>query len=592
MTDSNKKKGLEWQEKPLSDNERLKTESNFLRGTILDDLKDGLTGGFKGDNFQLIRFHGMYEQDDRDIRATRLDEKLEPLKFMLLRCRLPGGIIKPYQWIEIDKFARENTYYRSIRLTNRQTFQYHGVPKTKLQDMHRLLHKIGLDSIATAADMNRNVLCTSNPIESELHQEAYEWAKKISEHLLPRTSGYLDVWIEGKKVTSSDDVLDKEQEPILGKTYLPRKYKTTVSIPPLNDVDVYGNDMNFVAIKDEQGKLAGFNVLVGGGLSMEHGNTATYPNISLELGYVPLSYTLQAAEAVVTTQRDFGNRADRKNARTRYTIQNMGLDGFRSEVERRMGIPFEPTKPFKFTERGDRLGWVKGIDNKWHLTLYVESGRLTDNDPQKPLLTGMLEIAKVHQGDFRITANQNIIIAGVPEDQKETIEQLARQYGLLEPISKQREYSMSCVSFPTCPLAMAEAERVLPDFTVEMEKLLAKHNIPNEYIITRITGCPNGCGRAMLAEIGLVGKAIGRYNLHIGGDRPGYRIPRLYQENRTISEILEELDRLIGRWATEREANEAFGDFVIRAGIVIPVVNAPVDFWDASKAIIPTQQIS
>lgn len=585
MTDKIQK-GLEWKAQPLSDNERLKEESNFLRGTILDDLEDGLTGGFKGDNFQLIRFHGMYEQDDRDIRAERLEEKLEPRKFMLLRCRLPGGIIKPYQWIEIDKFARENSYYRSIRLTNRQTFQYHGVPKTKLQDMHRLLHSIGLDSIATASDMNRNVLCTSNPIESELHQEAYEWAKKISEHLLPRTNGYVDVWIDGKKALSSDSFLGQEDEPILGKTYLPRKYKTTVSIPPLNDVDVFGNDMNFVAITDEQGKLAGFNVLVGGGLSMEHGNTTTYPHVALELGYIPRDQVLKAAEAVVTTQRDFGNRADRKHARTRYTIQAMGLEGFKAEVERRMGFPFETIRPYEFTERGDRLGWVKGIDNKWHLTLFVESGRLTDNDPAKPLMTGMLEIAKVHQGDFRITANQNIIIAGVPEDQKEIIENLARQYGLLEPISKQREYSMSCVAFPTCPLAMAEAERILPDFTAEMEQILAKHNIPDEYIITRITGCPNGCGRAMLAEIGLVGKAVGRYNLHIGGDRAGYRIPRLYQENKTLPEILVEIDRLVARWATERQENEGFGDFVIRVGIIKPVLNAPVDFWDADAIAV------
>ena len=585
MTDKIQK-GLEWKAQPLSDNERLKEESNFLRGTILDDLEDGLTGGFKGDNFQLIRFHGMYEQDDRDIRAERLEEKLEPRKFMLLRCRLPGGIIKPYQWIEIDKFARENSYYRSIRLTNRQTFQYHGVPKTKLQDMHRLLHSIGLDSIATASDMNRNVLCTSNPIESELHQEAYEWAKKISEHLLPRTNGYVDVWIDGKKALSSDSFLGQEDEPILGKTYLPRKYKTTVSIPPLNDVDVFGNDMNFVAITDEQGKLAGFNVLVGGGLSMEHGNTTTYPHVALELGYIPRDQVLQAAEAVVTTQRDFGNRADRKHARTRYTIQAMGLEGFKAEVERRMGFPFEAIRPYEFTERGDRLGWVKGIDNKWHLTLFVESGRLTDNDPTKPLMSGMLEIAKVHQGDFRITANQNIIIAGVPEDQKEVIENLARQYGLLEPISKQREYSMSCVAFPTCPLAMAEAERILPDFTAEMEQILAKHGIADEYIITRITGCPNGCGRAMLAEIGLVGKAVGRYNLHIGGDRAGYRIPRLYQENKTLPEILVEIDRLVARWATERQENEGFGDFVIRAGIIKPVLNAPVDFWDADAIAV------
>ncbi|TDQ58976.1 sulfite reductase (NADPH) beta subunit [Mesocricetibacter intestinalis] len=576
----------DWKKQPLSDNERLKRESNFLRGTILEDLADPLSGGFKGDNFQLIRFHGMYEQDDRDIRAERLQEKLEPLKFMLLRCRLPGGIIKPQQWIEIDKFAREHTYYQSIRLTNRQTFQYHGVPKGQLQSMHRLLHKIGLDSIATAADMNRNVLCTSNPIESELHQQAYEFAKKISEHLLPRSRGYLDVWVDGKKIGSSEELLKPEEEPILGNTFLPRKFKTAVAIPPLNDVDVYGNDLNFIAVQDQAGKLCGFNVLAGGGLSMEHGNTKTYPNVSLELGYVPLDKTLAAAEAVVTTQRDFGNRSDRKNARTRYTIQRMTLEGFRAEVEKRMGAKFEPIRPFKFTERGDRIGWVKGIDNNWHLTLFIESGRLTDQ-PDKPLLTGMLEIAKVHKGDFRITANQNMIIANVAEQDKAQIEALARRYGLISHrVSKLREYSMSCVSFPTCPLAMAEAERILPAFIDELDKLMAKYQLSDDFIVTRITGCPNGCGRAMLAEIGLVGKAPGRYNLHIGGDREGARIPRLYRENITLAEIQQELDALIGRWAAEREENEGFGDFVIRTGIIQPVVNAAVDFWNA--ALIPT----
>lgn len=565
----------------LSDNERLKAESNFLRGTILEDLENPLTGGFTGDNFQLIRFHGMYEQDDRDIRAERLEQKLEPLKFMLLRCRLPGGIIKPYQWIEIDKFAREHTYYQSIRLTNRQTFQYHGVPKGKLQPMHRLLHSLGLDSIATAADMNRNVLCTSNPVESALHQQVYEFAKQISEHLLPRSRGYFDVWIDGKKVQSSDDLLPPEEEPILGKTFLPRKFKTAVAIPPVNDVDIYGNDMNFVAIQDENGQLCGFNVLAGGGLSLEHGNTNTYPNVSLELGYVPLEKTLAAAESVVMTQRDFGNRSDRKNARTRYTIQRLGLDRFREEVEKRMGCRFEPTRPFTFTERGDRIGWTKGIDLRWHLTLFIESGRITDQS-DKPLMTGMLEIAKVHKGDFRITANQNIIIANVAEEDKAQIEAIARQYGLIsDKVSRLRENAMSCVSFPTCPLAMAEAERILPTFIDELDKVMEKHHVADEFIVTRITGCPNGCGRAMLSEIGLVGKAVGRYNLHLGGDREGLRIPRLYKENITLPEIVSELDQLIGRWANEREAEEGFGDFVIRADIVKPVVNAAVDFWNA-----------
>ncbi len=316
----------------------------------------------------------------------------------------------------------------------------------------------------------------------------------------------------------------------MGKTYLPRKFKTAVVIPPLNDVDCYGNDLDFVAVSDGNGQLAGFNVLAGGGLSMEHGNTKTYPNISLELGFVPPEHALKAAEAVVTTQRDRQPQRP-QNARTRYTIQNMGLDNFRAEVERRMGMPFEPIRPFKFTGRGDRIGWVKGIDGNWHLTLFIESGRLVD-EGGKQLLTGVLEIAKIHKGDFRITANQNLIVANVAEADKAKIEELARTYGLIRnDVSKLRENAMSCVSFPTCPLAMAEAERVLPDFIGELDKIMAKHGTSDDYIVTRITGCPNGCGRAMLAEIGLVGKAVGRYNLHIGGDREAYASPTLQRKH-------------------------------------------------------------
>lgn len=556
----------------LSDAERLKKESNYLRGTILEDLEDGLTGGFNGDNFLLIRFHGMYQQDDRDIRAERAEQKLEPRHAMMLRCRLPGGIITPQQWLAIDKFASDKTLYGSIRLTNRQTFQFHGILKKNVKPAHQMLHEVGLDALATANDVNRNVLCTSNPVESELHQEAYEWAKKISEHLLPRTRAYAEIWWDKEKVATTDE------EPILGETYLPRKFKTTVVIPPHNDVDLHANDMNFIAVA-EKGKLVGFNLLVGGGLSIEHGNKATYARTASEIGYLPLDKTLAVAEAVVTTQRDWGNRTDRKNAKTKYTLERVGVETFKAEVEKRAGLTFEPIRPYEFTTRGDRFGWIKGIDNKWHLTLFVENGRLLDY-PGRPLKTGVLEIAKIHQGDFRLTANQNLIVAGVPESEKDRIELIARQHGLMEQVSAQRENSMACVSFPTCPLAMAEAERFLPAFVTRVEAIMHHHGVGDEHIVLRVTGCPNGCGRAMLAEIGLVGKAPGRYNLHLGGNRIGTRIPRMYRENITESEILASIDDLVGRWAKERDNDEGFGDFVIRAGIVKPVLDPARDFWE------------
>ncbi|XTZ63793.1 assimilatory sulfite reductase (NADPH) hemoprotein subunit [Aeromonas salmonicida subsp. pectinolytica] len=560
-------------EGPLADNERLKRESNFLRGTIEQDLQDPLTGGFNGDNFQLIRFHGMYQQDDRDIRPERTAQKLEPLHNVMLRARLPGGIITPAQWQVIDKFAEEHSLYGSIRLTTRQTFQFHGVLKRDIKLMHQTLNSTGIDSIATAGDVNRNVLCTSNPVESELHQEAYEWATKISEHLLPKTRAYVEIWLDGEK-------LGGDEEPILGSNYLPRKFKTTVVIPPHNDVDIHANDLNFVAIA-EGGKLVGFNVLVGGGLAMTHGDTSTYPRKASDFGFIPLSHVLEVAAAVVSTQRDWGNRVNRKNAKTKYTLERVGVEAFKAEVENRAGIPFAESRPYEFTSRGDRFGWVEGIDGKHHLTLFIENGRLLDF-PGKPLKTGMLEIAKIHQGDFRLTANQNLIIAGVPAGEKARIEVLARQYGLLDDgVSEQRKQSMACVALPTCPLAMAEAERMLPAFVTDIEGLLTKHGLADDAIIFRVTGCPNGCGRAMLAEVGLVGKAPGRYNLHLGGNLEGTRIPRLYQENITEPQILAELDRLIGRWAAERTAAECFGDFVIRTGVVAPVIDSARDFYAA-----------
>ena len=557
----------------LSDNERLKRESNFLRGTIEQDLGDRMTGGFTADNFQLIRFHGMYQQDDRDIRAERAKQKLEPLHNVMLRARMPGGIITPKQWLAIDKFADEHTSYGSIRLTTRQTFQFHGVLKPNIKLMHQTLNSIGIDSIATAGDVNRNVLCTTNPVESELHQEAYEWAKKISEHLLPKTRAYAEIWLDGEKLETTDE------EPILGSNYLPRKFKTTVVIPPQNDVDVHANDLNFVAIADN-GKLVGFNVLVGGGLAMTHGDHSTYPRRADDFGFIPLEKTLDVAAAVVTTQRDWGNRSNRKNAKTKYTLDRVGSDVFKAEVEKRAGVKFEDSRPYEFTDRGDRIGWVEGIDGKHHLALFIENGRLLDY-PNKPLKTGVAEIAKVHQGDFRMTANQNLIVAGVLAKDKKRIEKIARDHGLIDDgVSEQRKNSMACVSLPTCPLAMAEAERFLPEFVTDVEGILEKHGLEkDENIILRVTGCPNGCGRAMLAEIGLVGKAPGRYNLHLGGNRNGTRVPKMYRENITVAQIMDEIDGLVSRWSTERQEGEDFGDFTIRAGIIEEVKVSKRDFY-------------
>jgi sulfite reductase (NADPH) hemoprotein beta-component len=577
MTDSTKENGPLIVEGKHADNERLKAESNYLRGTIADDLKDKVTGGFTADNFQLIRTHGMYQQDDRDIRNERAKQKLEPLHNVMLRARMPGGIITPTQWLAIDKFSREKTSYGSIRITTRQTFQFHGVLKPNIKLMHQTLNEYGIDSIATAGDVNRNVLCTTNPVESELHQEAYEWAQKISEHLLPKTRAYAEIWLDGEKIEGGTET--GEVEPILGPNYLPRKFKTTVVIPPQNDVDVHANDLNFIAIA-EGGKLVGFNVLVGGGLAMTHGDKSTYPRKADDFGFVALEKTLEVAAAVVTTQRDWGNRVNRKNAKTKYTLDRVGVDTFKAEVEQRAGITFAESRPYEFTGRGDRIGWTEGFDGKHHLALFIENGRLLDK-PGFLLKTGVAEIAKIHKGDFRMTANQNLIVAGIATEDKAEIEKIARLHGLMaDNVSVQRKNSMACVAFPTCPLAMAEAERYLPGLVTDVEAILKKHGVADESIILRVTGCPNGCGRAMLAEIGLVGKGPSKYNMHLGGNVAGTRVPKMYKENLNEANILQEIDSLVARWVSERSETEAFGDFVIRVGIISEVKVSKRDFHD------------
>ncbi len=570
MLDSENPNGPLIVEGKLADNERLKRESYFLRGTITQDLADPITGGFSADNFQLIRFHGMYQQDDRDIRGERAKQKLEPLHNVMLRARMPGGVITPEQWLIIEKFAEEHTMYGSVRLTTRQTFQFHGVLKPNIKNMHQVINSAGIDSIATAGDVNRNVLCTTNPVESALHEEAYEWSKRISEHLLPKTKAYAEIWLDGEKVKTTE-------EPILGDTYLPRKFKTTVSIPPNNEVDVHANDLNFIAIA-EDGKLIGWNVLVGGGLAMTHGDTGTYPRVATDFGFIPLEHTLAVAEHVVTVQRDWGNRTNRKNAKTKYTLDRVGADVFKAEVEKRAGVTFGPSRPYEFTSRGDRFGWVEGVDGKHHLTLFILSGRILDF-PGRPLKTGLRKIAEIHKGDFRMTANQNLVIAGVAAKDRKKIEKIARDHGLIDDLmTPQLKNSMACVALPTCPLAMAEAERFLPDLVTGVEGLLSKHGVPDDHIILRVVGCPNGCGRAMLAEAGLVGKGPGKYNLYLGGNRIGTRVPKLHLENVSPEVILGELDTLIGRWVNERQDDEDFGDFVIRAGIVAEVVVSKTDF--------------
>ncbi len=544
--------------------ERIKYESNYLRGTIEDGLADDVTGAIAENDTKLLKFHGSYMQDDRDHRTVRQKKKLEPAYAFMIRLRMPGGVCTPDQWLALDDIA---TRYANgtMRVTTRQTFQYHGVLKGNLKATMRAINDTLLDTVAACGDVNRNVMCSPNPYASGLHGEVFEWSKRISEHLLPQTRAYHEIWLDGEKVAGGEP----DHEPLYGPRYLPRKFKVAVAVPPMNDVDVYAHCLGFIAVPDDSGGLAGFNVTVGGGMGMTHGDPATYPRLADVIAFCRPDQTLAVAEQVVAIQRDYGDRVNRKHARFKYTVDDHGPDWIRGEIERRLGWSLEEPRECAFESNADRYGWVDGTDGRGHLTLFVENGRIKD-DGERRLMTALREVARVHDGEFRMTPNQNVIIAGVADADRARIEGVLEEHGV-DPnadTTALRRSSMACVAFPTCGLAMAESERYLPDLIGKLEGIMAEHGLGDDAIVVRMTGCPNGCARPYLGEIGFVGKAVGKYNVYLGAGFHGERLNKLHRENIGEDEILGELEPMIAHYARERQDGEPFGDFVIRAGYV------------------------
>ncbi len=551
---------------PHSDVEDIKRRSNYLRGSLAETLEDRLTASIPEDDNRLMKFHGSYMQDDRDLRGERQKQKLEPAYQFMVRVRAAGGVVTPKQWLMMDHIAQKYAN-GTIRLTTRQSFQVHGVLKWSMKPMIREVNEALLSTLAACGDVNRNVMCNPNPYQSEVHAEVYEWASKISHHLDPRTRAYYEIWLDEEKVADSREH-DTEQEPIYGPVYLPRKFKIGIAVPPSNDVDVFSQDLGFIAIV-EDGRLKGFNVTVGGGMGMTHGDPKTYPQIGQVIGFVRPEQVIDVAEKTVTIQRDYGDRSVRKHARFKYTIDDRGIDWFIDELHARLGWKLEPARSYHFEHNGDRYGWVKGSDGKWHFTLFIQNGRVKDEEDY-PLMTGLREIAKVHTGDFRLTPNQNLIIGGVTSQKKKKIEELIKQYKLTDGAhySALRRNSMACVALPTCGLAMAESERYLPALLEKIESMLQEFGLQDQDIVIRMTGCPNGCARPALAEISFIGKAPGKYNMYLGGGFAGNRLNKLYKENIGEAEILDSLRPILARYAKERNEGEHFGDFVIRAGYV------------------------
>ncbi|HEY2647983.1 MAG TPA: NADPH-dependent assimilatory sulfite reductase hemoprotein subunit, partial [Puia sp.] len=503
--------------------------------------------------------------DDRDRRDERAEKKLERLYSFMIRLRLPGGLLSAEQWLATQDIAGEHTT-GVIKITTRQTVQLHGLYKSHVKPTIQAFNEVKLNSIATCGDINRNVICAAHPRQSPVHKQVHDFAFKINELLLPKTKAYYEIWLDEEKIADKKD----EEDPLYQDRYLPRKFKIALAIPPNNDVDVFGNDLGLIAIvKDNQ--LLGYNIAIGGGMSSTHGNPATYPRLATVIGFVSgEDKILKTIYEVVTIQRDYGNRSDRSLARLKYTVDKLGLDFFKAEIERRTGFPLEKEKTFQFTDRKDYYGWFQNSDQLWYYTPFIENGRVVD-DEKVAMKTALYEIAATNKLNFRFTTNQNVILADIHDKDKKQIEEILKKYHIEEytdSISEIRKNSMACVALNTCPLAFAEAQRYLPSLLSKIEPLLEKNGLQQEEIIIRMTGCPNGCARSYIAEIGFIGTALGKYNLQLGGDHAGMRLNKVYRESLDEKGILQELDLLLGLFAKEKKSTESFGDFAMRKQLV------------------------
>lgn len=551
-------------QKPLTVVERIKTASRGLRGTLSESLSDELTGAIREDDQTLIKFHGMYQQDDRDRREERTSKKLEWLYSFMIRLRLPGGFMTSEQWKALHHIAGEHAT-GVIKITTRQTVQLHGILKSHLRPTISAFNTVALDSIAACGDVNRNVTCSAHPSQSKVHAEVFAYADKISTMALPKTRAYYEIWL-------NDEPLQEkavEDDPLYQDRYLPRKFKIGIAIPPDNDVDVMSNDIGLIAVV-ENDTLLGFNLAVGGGLGTTHGNAATYPRLATVIGFVSgEERVLKAVYEVITIQRDYGDRTDRKMSRLKYTLDRMGIDAFTKELEQRIGFSLEKARPFEFSQRKDHFGWQRNHEGRWYYTAFVETGRVTDDQNMK-LKSALYAIAESGKATFRFTCNQNIVVADVAEADKAFVDDLLQQFGVIaftESSGAMRRSAIACVAFNTCPLALAEAQRYLPSLIGKIEPLLLKYGLEKDDISIRMTGCPNGCGRPTMAEIGLIGTAYGKYNLHLGGDSLGLRLNQKYLSDLDEAGILETLDHALAAYVKERNDGESFGDYIHRRGL-------------------------
>ncbi|MCP5525304.1 MAG: NADPH-dependent assimilatory sulfite reductase hemoprotein subunit [Verrucomicrobiales bacterium] len=542
----------------LAANELLKEASPTLAGSIATTLQDPSVDRFSDDDIQFLKFHGIYQQDDRDLRKTG-----KKYLFMI-RGRIPGGILSPEQYRVYDDLATRYAN-NTLRITTRQSFQFHGVVKAGLGPLMKAINRALMTTLAACGDVARNVMAPPTPVRNGLGARVQADARLVSDALLPVTPAYHAIWVEGVQLDLGEAGTETFNDPLYGRTYLPRKFKVGFAVPPLNDVDLLTQCLGFIAIADEQGQLAGYNLTAGGGMGRSHGNQETYPRVADVVGFVPPDKVVEASKAVLGIHRDFGDRTDRKHARLKYVLEERGVDWFRRELERRLGFALAPARPFTFTHQHDLYGWHTQHDGRWFLGLFVENGRVKDADGRR-LKTALREVADRFHVEFRLTPSQNLLIANVTAADKAAIDALLAGHGIEAEaqFSAVRRASMACPALPTCGLALAESERYLPELMTRIEGLLAELGLGEEEIIIRMTGCPNGCARPYMSEIGFVGKGPGRYQLWLGGNEGGTRLNRVYKEMVKDPEIIGELSSLLQRFVGERQNGERFGDWVAR----------------------------
>ncbi|MSU56708.1 MAG: NADPH-dependent assimilatory sulfite reductase hemoprotein subunit [Pedosphaera sp.] len=539
-------------------NEFLKYASPTLAGDIAATIADDRTDHFSEDDGQFLKFHGSYQQDDRDLR------KSGKKYLMMIRGRIPGGVMTSNQWRVFDDLAMRYGN-NTLRITTRQSIQFHGVVKSGLRPLVKAINDSLLSTLAACGDVNRNVMAPPTPAYTVARARVFEDCYRVALALAPETKAYHSIWIDGVQLNNEAPENKNFEDPLYGKTYLPRKFKIAFVIPPVNDMDVFTNCLGFIAVV-ENDQVVGYNLAVGGGMGRSHGNAETYARLADVLGFFTPDKLVDVAKAVLTVHRDFGDRTDRKHARLKYVVQERGADWTRAEIEKRAAVKLAPAKPCVFTTMGDLYGWRKQVDGNWFLGLFVEMGRVKDVESHE-MKTGLRRVAeKFPNVEFRLTANQNVILANVAESDKAALTALLADHGVQveNQASVLHAASMACPALPTCGLALGEAERFLPGLLDRIEVLCTDVGLHGEEIVIRMTGCPNGCARPYMAEMAFVGKAPGRYQLWLGGNASGTRLNRVWKDMVKDAEIENELRPLLTRYLKERASAERFGDWVAR----------------------------